>query len=404
MTLIFNISSITPTTGGGGSTPNIMSLNINPGTKPISVYATNTVDGYAPVLVAGVTSSIDANITAGNIRKDVTILGVTGTVEAGSVAPVGKYMVVNGVAMLQDNSLTNRFDGIVEVAENGMRNALNGRSGFNTSVIFPDLTTVTTNSCHNAFYDCWNIRPEVSFPKLTTITGNNAFYYGFGSCYNITKASFPNLVDSGNRAFVNCFGLCTNLTTIEFNSLTNVGISALYNFTGGCTNFSNFYAPNLTNVAASGMYLALSGLKNLKSLSLPKLTNVANSGCGSMCQYSGIESVNLPSLASVGANGFYYTFRQCNNLTEVVIPNLTSMTGVYQSTSFNGTFSYCPNLTTVSFNSLSYVESDWSFYQMLAGDNGVTVHFPAALQPQIGSWSQVTSGFGGTNTTVLFDL
>lgn len=37
--------------------------------------------GLDKVTVAAVTSSIDANIVAGNIKKDVTILGVTGTYE-----------------------------------------------------------------------------------------------------------------------------------------------------------------------------------------------------------------------------------------------------------------------------------------------------------------------------------
>ena len=35
--------------------------------------------------VNAVTSSIDSNITAGNIKKDVVILGVTGTYEGGDV-------------------------------------------------------------------------------------------------------------------------------------------------------------------------------------------------------------------------------------------------------------------------------------------------------------------------------
>ena len=41
---------------------------------------------------------------------------------------------------------------------------------------------------------------------------------------------------------------------------------------------------------------------------------------------------------------------------------------------------------------------------MLQGVSGCTVHFPSNLQSVIGSWSDVTNGFGGTNTTVLFDL
>ena len=32
------------------------------------------------------------------------------------------------------------------------------------------------------------------------------------------------------------------------------------------------------------------------------------------------------------------------------------------------------------------------------------MHFPSNLQSVIGSWSDVQNGFGGTNTTVLFDL
>lgn len=40
---------------------------------------TPTKDGFSKVVVNGVTSAIDANIIAGNIKKDVKILGVTGT-------------------------------------------------------------------------------------------------------------------------------------------------------------------------------------------------------------------------------------------------------------------------------------------------------------------------------------
>ena len=41
---------------------------------------------------------------------------------------------------------------------------------------------------------------------------------------------------------------------------------------------------------------------------------------------------------------------------------------------------------------------------MLSGCSNVTVHFPAEWQTAMSTWSNVTNGFGGTNTTVLFDL
>ena len=64
-----------------GSSPVITSLSVTPTTSSQTITAPSGTDGYSPVNVAAVTSSIDANITAGNIKKDVSILGVTGTYE-----------------------------------------------------------------------------------------------------------------------------------------------------------------------------------------------------------------------------------------------------------------------------------------------------------------------------------
>ena len=57
------------------------SKTVDPSTNNITV--TSSKDGLSKVTVTPVTSSIDSNIQAGNIKKDVTILGVTGTYEGG---------------------------------------------------------------------------------------------------------------------------------------------------------------------------------------------------------------------------------------------------------------------------------------------------------------------------------
>jgi len=70
-------------------------------------------------------------------------------------------------------------------------------------------------------------------------------------------------------------------------------------------------------------------------------------------------------------------------------------------------FKNCTSLTTLSFGALrsnSFGSNTSQFNNMLSGCTGVTVHFPSNLQSVIGSWSSVISGFGGINTTVLFDL
>ena len=71
--------------------------------------------------------------------------------------------------------------------------------------------------------------------------------------------------------------------------------------------------------------------------------------------------------------------------------------------SFYVTFRNCPSLSELSFNSLQ-TATETSFNNMLLNNSNVTVHFPSNLQSTMSSWSDVLAGFGGTNTTILFDL
>lgn len=71
--LATTISSITT-----GSTPNLTALSVTPTTSAQTLTPTSPVDGYDEVNVSAVTSAIDANITAENIKNGVSILGVAG--------------------------------------------------------------------------------------------------------------------------------------------------------------------------------------------------------------------------------------------------------------------------------------------------------------------------------------
>ena len=89
--------------GGGGS---IDPLNVTPSTSAQTITASGGVDGYSPVNVSAVDSSIDANITAANIKKDVSILGVTGTYEGAT--PTGTmYIISNGTYNVADKAIAN---------------------------------------------------------------------------------------------------------------------------------------------------------------------------------------------------------------------------------------------------------------------------------------------------------
>lgn len=90
--------------------PSISSLNVTPTTSAQQITAPQGTDGYSPINVSAVTSSIDANITAGNIKNGVTILGVTGSYQ-GSGGDVMQLMWQEyGIATELWESVPARFD------------------------------------------------------------------------------------------------------------------------------------------------------------------------------------------------------------------------------------------------------------------------------------------------------
>ena len=88
----------------------VESLSITPTTSAQSFTPTSGVDGYAPVTVSAVDSSIDANITAGNIKSGVEILGVEGTYAGESPNLQSKIARQNGVVTADSG-----YDGLSSV-------------------------------------------------------------------------------------------------------------------------------------------------------------------------------------------------------------------------------------------------------------------------------------------------
>lgn len=81
--LIFNKDFGLGTMNDQGGVPAVIEeLNVTPSISAQTITAPTGVDGYNPVNVSAVTSSIDANIQAGNIKSGVSILGVAGTLES----------------------------------------------------------------------------------------------------------------------------------------------------------------------------------------------------------------------------------------------------------------------------------------------------------------------------------
>ena len=110
-----------------GHDPVISTLDVTPTTSAQTITAPSGTDGYSPVKVAPVTSAIDENIVASNIRKNVEILGVQGNVieanntntvitENGTYTPSSTY---TGFGSVEVNVAGLQPTGTINITENG---------------------------------------------------------------------------------------------------------------------------------------------------------------------------------------------------------------------------------------------------------------------------------------------
>ena len=333
----------------------IESLTITPSTES-QTFIAEDIDGFSPVIIEAVDNTIDENITAENIKDGVTILGVTGTYEGSGGLGIGipREVSDSGVYSFPSNSYTFTLpSGATDIAPYGLYNAFI----FDNYIVGADLTS------------------------LTTVTGNNAFEGAFNRRANITSINLANLVTvTGSNAFTDVCYECSNLSSVNLSSLTSVSGSAAFANSFSYCNLTEASLPSLTTVTGSN---ALSGMfynnRNLRTLNLSSLETASGSEC----------------IGNIAAG--------CSNLTSVEFTSLFELSG---SRALVGAF-YDSGVRSLLFPALtseSFGNYTNQFEGMLSGVSNCTVHFPVDLRDTIENWSDITNGFSGTNTTVLFDL
>lgn len=231
----------------------------------------------------------------------------------------------------------------------------------NLNIVFSGVTTLNNTALTGKFM-CDTTRhigntqlvKSVSFPDLKTITSQNALDQTFKNQQLLESVSFPELEETAYTqwAFSYCFQGCSALKTVNFPKLKQAySQQCFYYAFENCTSLNNISFPLLEECGSKSFSNAFRGCTNL-------------------------SQVDFSSLSTISPRGFEQTFVNCTNLSSISFPLLRANFGSYTN----------------------------CFNEMLYGVTGCTVHFPSNLQSVIGSWSDVQNGFGGTNTTVLFDL
>lgn len=187
--------------------------------------------------------------------------------------------------------------------------------------------------------------------KQTGEIGRQAESFVFRFPANATRIVFKS--SSGDYGLPYAFYLCRGITAVDMSSITEIiGLDSMQYCFASC--------PNLVSV-----------------------------------DMSGLDTIN-------GGNACGYMFKSCSSLSEIDFSSLRYVTS-YNALAYM--FQDCGALKALSFPSLdASISSNSAFYMMLSGVSGCTVHLPASQQSVMEGWSNVTNGFGGTNTTVLFDL
>lgn len=264
------------------------------------------------------------------------------------------------------------------------KKVVNGKVEIGTELPnFTGITDVGDYVYYYAFYTAdgnSDIKGNLDLSSLTEINGKYAFYSAFQNCFGLKSVNIENLTEIKSESascFSHTFSICRGLESANLKSLKNI------------------YGNN----ACSYMFDGCSGLK---TVNLDSLEYVQGKNCLTYMFHncSGLESINLGNLSVVdGSYTCSSMFLDCQSLKDVNLEKLSSL----GNSSFNLAFRNCISLQNLYFPSLNVI-TDNSLSGMLNGCDGVTVHFKAERQS---SWENLTSflnGFGGTNTTILWDL
>ena len=197
--------------------PTLENKNVTPTTSEQTVTAGENYDGLGTVTVEAVTAAIDSNITPGNIKSGVSILGVEGNVNAieFSATPAAftlltniknlNIVIPNGITIIGASAFSG-CTGLMSVEIPSSVTAIGG-SAFNgctglTSVEIPSSVTTIGAS---AFNGCIRLT-SVEIPSSVTIIGTGAF----SGCTGLTSVEIPSSVtDIGGSAFSGCADLAT---------------------------------------------------------------------------------------------------------------------------------------------------------------------------------------------------
>ena len=364
--------SILGVTGSYDPQPTLQAKTATPTTSQQVITADSGNDGLSQVTVEGVTSAIDSNITANNIKSGVTILGVTGTVTEG-ITPTGNINITN----TNSTDVTNYATAQVVDANLTAGNIKSGTTILGIQGSYDPQPDLETKSVTYTANDTYTITPTAGKDGMSSVEVTVNVAGGGGTqcpdwssigwdCNDVNnseladvvaytaqqKTAFENRVittfNNDNKLLfapnvdVNTYGLFKNCTNLRFTpSFDLVSSTNLTEMFYKCTSLEKvplFDTSNVVNM--SGMFDMFTNPGNtlLTQLPLFNTSNVTNMDEA----FAGLKALQaIPLFDTSEVTSMEGTFANCFAITSV--PQLDTSS----NTSFNSTFHRCFGLQTV---------------------------------------------------------
>lgn len=325
---------------------NLQEKEVNPTTEKQEIVADKEYSALSKVMINDVTSDIDSNIQSYNIKKDVSILGVTGNVielngEERATTPTKDTQIItpsadkNAITKMTVSPIPDEYiipSGEIEITANGNYNVTDKVSA---RVSVPEKTLTTKTITANGTYNATDDNAD-GYSQVTVETGKYAPRYIRFQNYKGTELDYElNNLDTKNLTSTeSMFSSCINLLSVPLFDTSNIdNMAYMFNNCQSLVSVPLFDTSNVHNMTEMFGYCP-----RLTSLPLFDTSNVTNmtrafGQCDSLTEIPLFDTRNVTNM--------YNLFYGCRNITEIPALNTSKVMNVSQM------FMMCLNLTTV---------------------------------------------------------
>jgi hypothetical protein len=276
-------------------------------------------DGLDVVTVLGVTSDVDEDIQPENIRKGKNIVGVAGTLielngEEKTVTPTTTEQTIvpsedkNAITKVVVNAVTSDIDENIK-AENiregisilGIAGSLEiGAEDNKLALILGDQNAVHLYEITEADIGTAEKIPRYFFENRTALTRFSSSFvtdvgeWTFYNCKQLFEVNAPRLTKIGQSAFREC----KKLEKISLDTATEIGTHCFYN----CSTLKKFNAPDLQAVETYCCY----SCTELETANVPYATSI---GSYAFSRCTVLTSVTMEKVEEIKNDAFSYCYK-----------------------------------------------------------------------------------------------